>query len=98
MGSDAHYSVDFGHFIKDIITVALCEASRNDDLEFWILFPCPDGIEDVLYCLLLGRVDESACVYDADISLGHVRRRHVAFFQKHVGDHVAVHLILRASQ
>ena len=94
----AEHAVDLGELGEDLLAVALRQAARDDDLLEPSLFFKLGELEDVLYRLALGALDEGAGIDDDDIDVREVAGYLVARFVEQPEHLLAVDGVLRAAE
>ena len=96
--TDTDQRIDLGQFFKDLLTVSLCQTSRdNNALEICILFqPC--FVENVIDGFLLCAFDECTGIDNDNIGFRIVRRDFIACFDDICQHDLGIYLILRAAE
>ena len=98
VGTNAHYRVDLGDFLHDLLLVTFRQAAGNDHFEIWILLFVLAGHENVLDGFGLGRLNKAAGVDDNHIRFGRVGNRRVPVLEEGMAEHIRVHLVFGAAQ
>ena len=96
--ADAQHRVDLGELVEHLPAVTLGEtAGHNNSLERAVLFE-PRDVENVVYRLFFGALDERAGVDNYNVRLRFVLCYFVARLESLVQHDLSVKLVLRAAE